>query len=218
MKMTKNIILLCLLLAVNFGFAQQNSRSFTLEEAVEFAIDSNYTAINARRDIAKAIKRKWETTATGLPQLNANIGYQNNLRQPVTLIPAEITGGDPGTFVPVTFGTQQSASATATLDQLIFDGSYLVGLQAAKAFLDFSENASEKTNLEVRKGVINAYGSVLLANELVLIFEKNKATLDKNLFETRKTFENGLAEEESVEQLEITLLDIETQSDCKTNA
>lgn len=211
MKMTKNIIILCFLLAVNFSFAQQNSRSFTLEEAVEFAIDSNYTAINARRDIAKAIKRKWETTATGLPQLNANIGYQNNIKQPVTLIPAEITGGEPGTFVPVTFGTEQSTSATATLDQLIFDGSYLVGLQAAKAFLDFSENASEKTNLEVRKGVINAYGSVLLANELVLIFEKNKATLDKNLFETRKTFENGLAEEESVEQLEITLLDIETQ-------
>merc|ERR1711974_531254 len=66
-------------------------------------------------------------------------------------------------------------------------------------------------NLEVRKGVINAYGSVLLSEELIAIFEKNKEALDKNLFETRKIFENGLTEEESVEQLEITLLDIETQ-------
>ena len=185
--------------------------NFTLEEAIVFAIDSNYTAINARRDIAIAIKKKWETTATGLPQIDANISYNNNLKQPVTLIPSEFSGGTPGTFSPVTFGTKQNASATATLNQLIFDGSYLVGLQAARAFLDFSENAAEKTNLEVRKGVINAYGSVLLAKELVAIFEKNKEKLERNLFETRKIYENGLTEEENVEQLEITLLDVEIQ-------
>ncbi|MAP55638.1 TolC family protein [Altibacter sp.] len=190
---------------------QREPYSFTLQEAITFALDSNYTALNARRDIAKAIKQKWETTASGLPQISADIAYQNNLKQPVTLIPGEIAGGDPGTFVPVTFGTEQNASATATLNQLIFDGSYLVGLQAARAFLDFSENAAEKTNLEVRKGVINAYGSVLLSEELIAIFEKNKTTLEKNLYETRKIYENGLTEEESVEQLEVTLLDVETQ-------
>src|SRR5690606_32436243 len=174
-------------------------------------LDSNYTSINSRRDIAKAIKQKWETTAQGLPQIDGNISYQNNLKQPVTLIPAEFGGGEPGTFTPITFGTKQNANAVATLNQLVFDGSYLVGLKAAKEFLRFSENANEKTRLEVRKGVINAYGSVLLAQELVAIFEKNKANLEDNLFETRKIFENGLTEEESVEQLEITLLDIETQ-------
>ncbi len=206
-----------LLIIVLFGFAgiasAQNSKSynFTMEEAVTFALDSNYTALNARRDIAKAIKQKWETTASGLPQISGNIAYQNNLKQQVTLIPAEFSGGEPGTFVPVIFGTKQNASAVATLNQLIFDGSYLVGLQAAKAFLDFSENAAEKTNLEVRKGVINAYGSVLLSEELIAIFEKNKEALEKNVYETRKIFENGLTEEESVEQLEITLLDVETQ-------
>lgn len=197
----------------------QKSYEFSLQEAITFAIDSNYTAINARRDIAKAIKQKWETTATGLPQLAGNVSYNNNLKQPVTLIPGEFSGGAPGTFVPVTFGTKQNANAVATLNQLIFDGSYLVGLQAAQTFLDFSENAAEKTNLEVRKGVINAYGSVLLAETLITIFEKNKEALDKNLFETRKIFENGLTEEESVEQLEITLLDVDTQlSNAKRSA
>ncbi len=205
-------LILGVLLLTTTAYAQEPKRySFNLEEAVSFAIDSNYQTINARRDIAKALKQKWETTATGLPQISGAVSYQNNLKQPVTLLPAEIVGGEPGTFVPVNFSTKQSASATATLNQLIFDGSYLVGLQAAKAFLDYSENAAEKTNLEVRKGVINAYGSVLLSEELVAIFEKNKANLEKNLFETRKIFENGLTEEENVEQLEITLLDIETQ-------
>ncbi len=210
--MNKVIVLLVFVFVVTVGYSQQNQKyNFTLEQAITFALDSNYTAINSRRDIAIAIKKKWETTAAGLPQLDASLAYNNNLKQPVTLLPGEIIGGEPGSFVPVTFGTKENASATATLNQLIFDGSYLVGLQAAKTFLDYSYNYDEKTQLEVRKGVINAYGSVLLSEELVSIFELNKANLEKNLIETRAIYENGFTEEESVEQLEITLINIETQ-------
>jgi outer membrane protein TolC len=210
--MIRKLFIFGFILLTSLGFSQEKKQyTFSLEEAVTFALDSNYTSINARRDIAKAIKQKWETTAQGLPQIDGNVSYNNNLKQPTTLIPAEFGGGEPGTFVPISFGTKQNANAVATLNQLIFDGSYLVGLKAAKAFLRYSENANEKTRLEVRKGVINAYGSVLLSEELVDIFEKNKTNLEKNLNETRKIFKNGLTEEESVEQLEITLLDIETQ-------
>lgn len=210
--MNKVFILLGFVLISSVGMAQQNQKyKFTLEQAVDFALDSNYTAINARRDIAIAIKKKWETTAAGLPQLDGSISYQNNLKQPTTLLPGEIAGGDPGTFVPVVFGTKENASVGATLTQLIFDGSYLVGLQAAKTFLDYSYNAEEKTQLEVRRGVINAYGSVLLSKELVDIFELNKTNLEKNLTETKAFYENGFTEEESVEQLEITLINLDTQ-------
>ncbi|GER58388.1 transporter [Patiriisocius marinus] len=208
----KKLLFILTFLASIPTWAQENQQyQFSLEEAITFALDSNYTAINARRDIAKALKQKWEATAVGLPQISGSINYNNNLKQPVTLLPGEIAGGLPGTFVPVTFGTKQNANATATLNQLIFDGSYLVGLKAAKTFLNFSENTNEKTRLEVRKGVINAYGSVLLSEELIAIFEKNKKALEDNLYETRQIFENGLAEEESVEQLEVTLLDVDTQ-------
>lgn len=204
----KFIIGFFLLIALS---SRAQTRSFTVEEAVTFAIDSNYTAINARRDIAKAIKKKWETTASGLPQINGTLDYNYQIVQPTQLIPAEFSGGAPGTFVPVVFGTQQNATAQATLTQLIFDGSYLVGLQAAKTFLEFSENSNEKTQLEVRKGVINAYGGVLLSQESVIILTKNIANLEENLKETRIIFENGFAEEEDVEQLQITLRSLKNQ-------
>ncbi len=193
-----------------FSIAQETSvssqYSFTLDEAIEFALENSYQSINARRDVAKALKRKWEATATGLPQVNAVVDYQNQLKQPVSLIPGELSGGDSGTFVPVIFGTKQKLSATATLSQLLFDGSYLVGLQAAKSFLQFTNDSEEKAQLEVRKSVINAYGSVLVAQESVRIIQKNKETLQKNYDETKKTFDNGLNEEEDVEQIQITLL------------
>ncbi|WP_340076045.1 TolC family protein [Leptobacterium sp. I13] len=196
------------LLYITTGIAQQKEYRFSLEEAINYALENNRMAINAQRDIEAAKKQKWETTATGLPKIDASIEYQNFLKQQVSLIPAEFFGGEPGTFSEIIFGTKQSASATATLKQLLFDGSYLVGLQSAKVFLKISKNAKVKTDLEVRKAVIEAYGNVLLAEESVLILEKNKNALQKNVDETEKIYENGLAEEEDLEQLQITLANI----------
>lgn len=190
--------------------AQENNSSFSLDKAIEYALENNRSVKNAIRDIESAKQRKWETTTIGLPQINATIDYQNWLKQQVSLIPAEFFGGNPGDFTEVAFGTQQTMSATATINQLLFDGSYLVGLQSAKVFLEISENAKEKTDLQIRKSVINAYGNVLLAEESIKILGKNISVLQKNLFETTKIFENGLGEEESVEQLQITLSSVES--------
>lgn len=201
-----------ILFASIMGYSQQrNSYSFSLEEAITFALDSNYTAINAQRDVVAALKQKWETTATGLPQINAGVEYRNNLKQPVSIVPGEFFGGQPGTFEPVVFGVPQTMAATATLNQLLFDGSYIVALQASKTFLEYSRNLEQKTNSMIRREVVNAYGNVLLSRENIEILESNKATLDKNLRETTQIFKNGLAEEEDVEQLQITLSNIETQ-------
>lgn len=202
------------LVSLSLGIAQEdvtNTSSFTLQEAIEFALKNNYSSINADRDLIDAKKQKWETIATGLPQVTGAIGYQNQLIQPVAQIPAEFFGGEPGDFQTVVFGQPQQATATATLTQQIFDGSYIVGVQATKAFLSYSQNNREKTDLEVQKAVTEAYGNVLLAQESVSIFEKNKANLEKNLFETTKIFENGLGDEESVEQLQITLSSVDNQ-------
>ncbi|MFH4968478.1 TolC family protein [Gaetbulibacter sp. M240] len=200
----KHLLTLILLVSGQF-FAQESPKAFSLQEAIDFALENNRTAQNAIKDIDAAVERKWETTATGLPQINATVDYQNFLKQQVSLIPAEFFGGNPGEFAEVIFGTKQSVNATATLTQKIFDGSYLVGLQSAKVYLQISKNAKVKTDLEVRKRVIQAYGNVLMAEESEKILKDNVETLEKNLSDIRKIYQNGLEEEESVEQLEITL-------------
>ena len=183
--------------------------SFSLEEAVQYGLENGYNSQIAAKDVKIALKQKWEIISQGLPQISANGEYRYNLVQPVTLLPGEIAGGAPGTFVPVTFGTKQNVTATATWNQLIFDGSYIVGIQSAKTLLQITENARIKTDLEVKKAITDAYGNVLLARESVKILENNLETVRKNLNDTRKIFENGLAEEEEVQQLNITLLGLE---------
>lgn len=207
----KNKIILFLLIFVSFAsFSQEEKQSFTLQEAIDFALENNRTAKNAARDIEAAKQQKWETTSTGLPQISATVDYQNFLKQQVSLIPAEFFGGNPGEFTEIAFGTKQNMNAMASLKQKLFDGSYLVGLQSAKVYLEISNNAKVKTDLEVRKAVINAYGNVLLAEENVAILERNRTVLKKNLDDLTKIFENGFEEEESVEQLQITLHSVES--------
>lgn len=204
----------------SWSFGQEQTYAFTLEEAVAFGLENNYNAINADRDVLDAQKQKWETIASGLPQITGAIGYQNQIIQPIAQFPSILvpeqflppgTVQGPDTFIPIVFGPPQSAVATATLSQQIFDGSYIVGVQATKAFLSYSANNKEKTQLEVRKAVTEAYGNVLLAQESVIILKKNIVNLEKNLFETTKIYENGLGDEESVEQLQITLSSVENQ-------
>lgn len=206
----KSIKLIIAFLLSSFLYAQENqdNYAFTLEEAISHALQNNYQAINASRDIDAAKKKKWETTTIGLPQLDANVNYQNNFVLQKSVVPAEFFGGNPGEFQEIEFGTKHNMTANATLSQLIFDGSYLVGLQSAKVYLQISENAKEKTDLEIREIVTNAYGNVLLANESVKVLEENKKSLDQTLFETEETYKNGLIEEENVEQLQITLSQI----------
>lgn len=194
--------------------AQENapnpSQTYTLEEAIAYGLKNSYNSEIASKDVAIALKQKWEIIAQGLPQISGNAEYRNNIKQPVTLLPGEIAGGAPGTFVPVSFGTKQNLTATATWNQLIFDGSYIVGVQSAKTLLQISENSKVKTDLTVKQNITNAYGNVLLARESVEISKRNLETVQKNYNDTKATFESGLIEEESVEQLEITLLGLET--------
>lgn len=191
--------------------AQDSNTHYTLslEQAIELGLENNFSSQISQLEIEKALKQKWEIISQGLPQLTGNVDYQNFLKQPVTLIPAEIAGGEPGGFVPVRFGTKQSLNATATWNQLIFDGSYIVGVQSVKTLLQLSRNASLKTDIEVKKAIISAYGNVLLAQESVEILRQNLATVRKNFSDTQKIYENGLAEEEDVERLEVTLLTLE---------
>ena len=206
----KKSLIITLTLLISVVSTAQQSISLSLDQAIDYALKNSYTALNANRDINAAKLKKWETTTIGLPQVSATIDYQNWIKQQVSLIPAEFFGGVEGEFAEVAFGTKQNMTATATLNQLIFDGSYIVGLQSAKVYLQISENAKEKTELGIREAVINAYGNVLMSEESVEILQNNLASLQKTLNETTEIYKNGLNEEEDVEQLKITLASVKS--------
>jgi len=198
-------LLLFLALLSGLTRAQELPESLSLEEAVAYGLTHNRLIINADREIQKSKKERWMTIASGLPQISSEVNYQNFLEMPVSLVPAEFFGGNPGEFAELTFGTEQNMIGTFKVEQLIFDGSYLVGLEASKVYLSISQNLFEKSNLETRKIITNLYSNVLLAQYNIVLLEKNIASLKDNLNEIHQLFRNGFEEEESVEQIQLTL-------------
>jgi outer membrane protein TolC len=185
--------------------AQDLPDSLTLDEAIAYGLTNNRSIINANRDIQKAKKDRWKTIALGLPQISSEVNYQNFLEMPVSLVPAEFFGGNPGEFSELTFGTEQNMIGSLKVEQLVFDGSYLVGLEASRVYLSISENLFEKTHLEIKKLITNLYSNALLAKYNILFLKKNKASLEENFEEIHQLFKNGFEEEESVEQIQLSL-------------
>ena len=199
------------ILIINFLFFTVSSQtnSFSLESAVAFALKNNNLSKNASSDLKIAQAKKWETIATGLPQISAFLDYANNIKQPISLVPAEFFGGTKGEFAEISFGTKQTFDGSATLNQLLFDGSYIVGLSSIKLYLEIADNAKTKTDQEVKRTVISAYGNVLVSQERIKFLEENLDNIKGTLNEVRKLYENGMTELENVEQLTITYSSLE---------
>ena len=207
----KKIGLLMIIILLSNNLFGQNA--FTLENAIDYALENNRLSKNATSDLEIANAKKWETIATGLPQINAFIDYNNNLKQPVSLVPAEFFGGNPGEFAELSFGTKQTIDGSVTLTQLLFDGSYMIGLASIKLYMDIAEKAKIKTDQEVKKATISAYGNALISQERVKILNKNLKNVKNNLDEIKKIYQNGFTELENVEQLTISYKSLKNSLD-----
>jgi len=201
---------------------------FSLKEAQNYAITNNMTAKNSDIDLELAKKKIWETTAIGLPQINAKANYQHLFEvQYLTLGGTTTleTKLDPGTpissdditgknvylstpMMRIPLSLQNNTTLDITVSQLIFSGEYLVGLQASKVFYKISEQSQKKTELDLKESVGNTYG-------LVLVLEQSKKTIEQSLDNLKKTLSDmqemnkqGFIENTDVDQIELTSLNL----------
>ena len=205
-KMKKIILLLAF---TSYSFSQGEVTSLSLSDAVEYGIENNRNLVNAEREIKMAYKERWKTIAIGLPNVTLDLNYLNYLELPTSLIPAEFFGGQKGEFSEIQFGTEQTAIGSVRMEQLLFDGSWLVGLEYSKIYLAASENFYEKTFLEVRESIVKLYSLAVILNEGILLLENNLENFKKDLFEVTELYKNGFEEIENVEQIKITLAQAE---------
>ncbi len=184
--------------------------SLSLQQAIEYAQTHHNSILNGRidEDIAKNTVR--QTIGIGLPQISGNANFQDFIKVPTTLLPGEFFG-QPGTQVPVQFGVKFQSSAGIELNQLLFDGSYLVGLQASKTFKELSGKNLTRTRIETTVAVTKAYYSVLVSNEQLSLLDVNLARLKKSLQDTEAMFKNGFVEKIDVDRLTVLNNNLETE-------
>lgn len=186
-------------------------KKLSLAQAFDLANAYNLQLKIADNNMRTAYQKKWETIASGLPQISGKADYNYNIKQNVSLLPSEVIGGTPGTFTPVTFGTKQNFRGDLNLNQKIFDGAYLVGLRSIKVFLDISKLQKELTQQKVQEAVLMAYTNLLVSKEVIKVWRDNLKTVAKEYEQVQEIYKNGLNEQEAVEQIAIAKNTVEQQ-------
>lgn len=209
MNVKKVLVISLILMAFTAGMNAQDTLTLSLDEAKKMALKNNFELRNSLNDIETARYKVKETVATGFPQVDATINYMDNIGLPVQLVPGDFFG-EPGKDIEVQFGTKYSSSAGATVNQLIFSGSYIVGLQAAKAYLEQSQKNYQKSRIEVIRTVSEAYFLVLATEETIEVLDSTLAITKKLAQQTEIIVASGFQEETDADQLNLLVSDLET--------
>ena len=204
----------------------QDTLRLTVPQAQSHAMEHSTQMKNARLDVQVADKEVWETTASGLPQVNASGSYNNNLSLSTQLFPNFIEPtiinvlkeqgvlppgtpvGDPE-MIEVKFGTQHNFDGSVTVNQLIFSGPYIVGLQASRVYKSLSRQRRQLTELEVKANVTTTYHSIQLTERNIRILEENLKSLHQSLKDARALYEQGMVEQTNVDRIQISVSSIQ---------
>ena len=221
-KLTLTFVLLSFVLTDVFS---QNE--YSLKQAQEYALKNNYQAKLADKGIEASHQTVKSYTAIGLPQVYASGDFQNFINIPTSVVPADAfgfptwfnqwiqdvattTGAVPnvptGTgeeFQKLQFGSKYTANGGLAINQLLFDGSYFIGLKAARTYVDVASASKEKTESEIRNLVAQAYYMVVIADENIKLLNENKTNVEQTLKETAALHESGFVEIMAVEQLQL---------------
>jgi outer membrane protein TolC len=201
--------------------------TLSLKQAQDYAVKNNANSRNSAIDMEIAKKKIWETTAIGLPQINAQANYQHLFTVPelsfggttflATDLPAGtlITSDDinnqsvymgftPG--APIKLGVANNTTFDLVVSQLIFSGEYLVGLQATKVFYTMTDQSRQKTEIDLKENVSNTYAMALVFEQSRLVLQQSLENTNKTLFDMQQMFKQGLVENTDVDQIELVSL------------
>lgn len=190
--------------------------SFSLQQAIDYAIKNSPNYLNSELDVENATYKKREITGLGLPQINASVDVKDYIDIPTSLIPGQFFGAPAGTFIPVKFGTKYNGTIGASASQLLFSSDYIIGVKAAKEFVNLSRINVYRTKAELAANVSKAYYNVVVNKERVKLLEANITRLKKAFDDTKAFNEQGFVEKIDVERLEVQYNNLLTELE-KTN-
>lgn len=231
--MKKLFFLLTLTLPL-IGFAQDRM-TLSLEQALEQALKTNQDLLNAQLDVDYSNTQVKEILASGLPQVNGNVNFTHSLKIQTSVFPDFISPTvyqvlfaeglvDPKDIsvanFPAQFGVPYSMQATVGVNQLIFDGTFFLGVKAASEFVNINKLIASKSEVDIKEGVTKAYYLALISEQNLNQLNKSLANLNKMKAETKAMYDAGFVEKLdhdrlvlSVANLEISINNLKKQAD-----
>ena len=197
----------------------------SLQQAIGYAVQNKPTLLATRLGEATAAAKVGEIKSAGLPQVNVAGTLSDNFKLQKSLVSfplsqtlltqSDLTAAQGGTQQvlgtqqlalppqPFAFGLQYAGNASASVSQLLFDGSYLIGLKAAKVYTELAKKQTQQAEIDVVEQVSKAYYSTLVARSRLVLLARNVQRLDTVLYQTNKVYKAGFAEKLDVDRLRV---------------
>jgi outer membrane protein TolC len=203
-------IFLLFFLSGKFVFSQTDTSELkiSLKQAQDYAIRNNKMVISARLGVEESRRSVWEAISSALPQVSTSGSFTDNLKLMTTLLPGEFFG-QPGTKIPVTFGSQFNSSASLTASLLLFNAPLYIGIETSKLATRLSQENLQKSESDTRESVATAYYLILVSEKSLQILNGNIANLNETLKSTRSMYAAGMAESTDVDQMVSNLTNVE---------
>lgn len=109
------------------------------------------------------------------------------------------------------FGVDHMGTAQLDVSQLLFDGSYIIGLRAAKTYKELTKKQANQTKRDVAYNTARAYYGALVAEERVGLLDANIKRLDSLLRDTKILNQEGFAEDIDVKRLEVQVNNLKSE-------
>lgn len=190
---------------------QAGAQSMSLKEAINYALQHNSELKKSQFDVSISRETVKQTVAIGLPQVTVSGGYQHYNRIPGNWIRNFAPTPGAPEYIFLQFQQQINGTGTLGVNQLLFDGSYLVGLKATKQFVDMSKFLEAKTAYDVQINVSKAYLMVASARMNMQLIDNNIAILEKSASDVKALFEEGFSEELDYKRLQLSLNNLNVQ-------
>jgi outer membrane protein TolC len=180
---------------------------------VDYAITHQVQVKNSQIDLQNASAKINEIKAMGLPQVNGSVALTNNIVLQRAFIPAKIfnPAAADGELIAAKFGVDNSGFASMSLSQLVFDGSYLLGLKASSVYKELSVKSVTQSKQQVAENVTKAYYGILVNEKRIGLLSLNLARLDTLLKETRELNKQGFVEKIDVQRLDVQANNLRTE-------
>jgi outer membrane protein len=191
--------------------ASAGRHEFSVQQAIDYAEKNNVQVRNALLDMQIQAQTNREVTAAAYPQVSASGSFVYNAKLPISLLPAEIFGGAPGTYAAIPFGLKYSATGGFNLNQLLFDGQVFVGLQARSTVMKFSEKNVEVTKEMIKTNIYKIYYQLVVSKQQIELLDANIERIQKLLHDTKIIYDNGFAEKLDVDKVNVGLVNLQTE-------
>lgn len=184
------------------------AQELDLATCLKMADTANLSIVNARLDVLANKSQVKFYMANKLPKITAVADYKYNAIIPGQLIPGEMFGGAPGSYMPVKFGVPFNLSNTVQLQQVLYNPQLEYGINSLKIQQNIIEIQQQIAERDSRAEIAKTFFNLQAIYKQLTFVDSNLHNMDVLISNLEAMEKQQLVVGTEVDKLRINRLNV----------